>query len=329
MKPKVSVSIVTYNQASLIQQAIESVLMQETNFDFEILIGEDDSNDGTRDIVKEYQARYPEKIRAFFHSRKDVLYIKGRPTGRRNFLNNWKQARGQYVAYLDGDDYWTSPRKLQKLADHLDAHPEQSMCFHNVVITYADGSPDQPFPFKVKKPVYTLGDFLAGVFHVPTCSFMLRHLIGEFPAWYYEMQVGDMPLIVLTAQHGDIGFLDEVMGAYRIHPGGIFTQGNFPNRTLSNERAQSGLEGFIEYCQAVNKHLNYKYDKILRKRISEVCYDLVWLCQRQENWRGMRRYLMQAVKASPFSRTAPFNYIWKAALIAFFPRFYSFVKSAK
>jgi len=78
---KVSVSITAYNHEKFIAQAIESVLMQETDFDYEIIIGEDDSTDRTREIVKAYYEKYPEKIRLFLNDRKNVIYVDGRATG--------------------------------------------------------------------------------------------------------------------------------------------------------------------------------------------------------------------------------------------------------
>src|SRR5690606_24113344 len=121
---KLSVCIQTYNHAPYIAQALDSVLMQETDFDFEILLGEDESTDGTREICQEYARQHPDKIRLFLNSRENVIYINGRPTGRWNFMNNLRHVRGEYVALLDGDDYWTDPRKLQKQVDVLDASPE-------------------------------------------------------------------------------------------------------------------------------------------------------------------------------------------------------------
>ena len=97
---KASVSLITYNQAAFIAQAIESVLEQQTTFDFELLIGEDDSSDGTRDIVRQYQARYPGRIRLFLNDRKNVVYVNGKPTGLWNFANNIRNTRGEYVALL-------------------------------------------------------------------------------------------------------------------------------------------------------------------------------------------------------------------------------------
>lgn len=130
----VSVCFLTYNHEKFVAQALDSVMMQEMDFDYEIILGEDESQDGTREICIEYARQYPDRIRLFLRSRKDVIYINGRPTSRFNFIENWKAARGKYVAMLEGDDYWTDPLKLQKQADYLDNNPDCTLSFHNALI---------------------------------------------------------------------------------------------------------------------------------------------------------------------------------------------------
>ena len=98
--PKVSVCVQAYNHASYIAQALDSVLMQETDFDFELIIGEDESSDGTREICIRYAEQHPDRIRLFLRSREDVIYINGRATGRYNFVENLRAARGEYIALL-------------------------------------------------------------------------------------------------------------------------------------------------------------------------------------------------------------------------------------
>ena len=201
MDPKVSVSIITYNHERFIAQAIDSALMQRTNFDYEILIGEDDSSDGTREIVELYKQKHPEKIRLFLNDRKDVIYIDGKPTGRWNLVNNLQHARGEYVAWLEGDDYWTSPQKLQRQVDFMESHRDCALCFHAVMRCYEDqhGSLEAPGPSLSKKR-YTIRDLLERNF-VAACSVLFRNrLFGDFPPWYYTVPRGDWPLHILNAR---------------------------------------------------------------------------------------------------------------------------------
>ena len=129
---KVSVHMITYNHEKFIAQAIESALMQQVDFDYEIVIGEDCSTDRTREIVVAYQQRHPDKIRLLLHEQNVGVSL--------NDIRVYRACRGEYVAWLEGDDYWTSPHKLQKQADFLDSHPACSACFHPVTVFFEDGS---------------------------------------------------------------------------------------------------------------------------------------------------------------------------------------------
>ena len=120
-----SVYIITYNHERYIAQAIDSVLMQKTNFEFEIVIGEDSSTDNTRDIIQSYISRYPDKIR-LITSNKNV-------GAGRNAVRTLKACKGKYIASLEGDDYWITKDKLQKQVDILEQHSNYSMCFSNII----------------------------------------------------------------------------------------------------------------------------------------------------------------------------------------------------
>ncbi|MFT4855601.1 MAG: glycosyltransferase involved in cell wall biosynthesis [Algoriphagus sp.] len=126
--PLVSVCIPTFQHYQYISQCIDSVLDQKTNFLFEIILGEDQSNDGTREICKAYAVKFPEQIRLFLRKDEDKIYIRGRKSGRSNYLENFRSARGKYIAMLDGDDCWIRNDKLQNQVNILEAHPEAFFC---------------------------------------------------------------------------------------------------------------------------------------------------------------------------------------------------------
>ena len=222
---KVSVSIITYNHERFIAQAIESALAQEGKFDYEILVGEDQSSDRTRQIVCDFAARYPDRIRLHLH---DYPKDYARTNGRRNFVNNILNARGEYIALLEGDDYWTDPLKLQKQVEFLERHPECCACFHNVrVLDEEAPEPARIFhPAPLKKKFFALSDIVSSHF-IPTCSTMFRNgLYPSFPDWFYQTPMGDWPLHVLNAEHGLYGYIDEVMAVYRVHSAGMWSGSN-------------------------------------------------------------------------------------------------------
>lgn len=219
---KVSVCITTYNHAPYIAQAIESVLQQRCNFDYEMLIGDDDSNDGTRAIVEQYAANYPEVIRPFYHQTADKIFIRGRMTGRRNFANNLQQARGEYFILLDGDDYWSSPDKLQQQVDFLEQNPEFAAHFHNARCIDADGNDLGGNAVFLEQQRFTQTDLLIAN-PVPTMSCLMRNPgFSSLPAWFYQTDMGDWPVHLLVSAKGDYYFQDVNWAVYRIHAGGIW-----------------------------------------------------------------------------------------------------------
>ena len=126
--PKVSVATRTYRDEAFIGDAIEGVLMQEVDFPVEMVIGEDCSPDRSRDIILGYMERYPGFIQ---------LSDYGQNLGAgQNFQTTVGRCRGEYIALLDGDDYWTSPHKLQKQVDFMEDHSEFSMCFHTTNLVH-------------------------------------------------------------------------------------------------------------------------------------------------------------------------------------------------
>lgn len=314
--PKVSVSLITYNHAPYIAQAIEGVLAQRTNFEVELLIGEDESTDGTRDIVRDYAAKHPDRIRLFLHERKDVLHIRGKPTGRRNFGNNLREARGEYVALLEGDDFWTCPDKLQRQVDLLDGDREAAICFHDADVLDEDGNTKHR-DFGGARDRYELEDLLSQAVLMPTCSVLYRNgLFGELPAWWWQLGFGDLSLHVLNAARGHIRYIDEVMAVYRIHRGGVW----------SGRRQREKTEIALEFYEVVNEFLDFRYDALIRNKISMLHYDLVWSYQCEGDRAKMREHLRQAWRAAIFNPQTPRAYALKATLLAFVPGLHRFAR---
>lgn len=224
--PMVSVCVPTYQHAKYIRSCLDSVLMQNCSFPFEVIVGEDESTDGTRDICIEYTQKYPDKIRLFLHSRENNISINGRPTGRFNFLYSLSKAGGKYVALCEGDDYWTDPYKLQKQVNFLEANGDFAICYHNLRVEYEGGDHGGQLPSLANSPyqkeVTGIEDLAFGNY-IFTASCMFRNnLFNEFPDWVCNTPVGDYVLHMLNAQFGKIKYLNDVMGVYRVHKGGLW-----------------------------------------------------------------------------------------------------------
>jgi glycosyltransferase involved in cell wall biosynthesis len=317
--PKVSVSLITYNHARYVAQAIESVLAQVIAFPFELIIGEDDSDDGTRDIVQEYARRHPEKIRLNLHSRASNISYGGRPTSRHNFVTNIRSATGEYVAMIDGDDFWSDPEKLQRQVEFLDSHPGCSVCFHRVTIVNEEGNEIGKMPLVgPDQSTFTLADLLRRRFFAKAPSVMFRRgLFGEFPEWYFRCPVSDFPLHVLNGLRGDFGYLAKEMGAYRIHAGGIWSANNAMSDldTASvDPRKVRQLTSVIHMYQILEEALAPRCGDELREGIAFYGYQLAHLYRHAEDWRALRSTLWTVWKSRPFPREV--SYLSLLALLA-------------
>ena len=256
-EPKVSVLIIAYMHEKFIAQAIDSVLTQETDFPFEVVIAEDNSPDNTRKIIEGYEQRHPDKVRLL--AREQNLGML------RNWVDAYGTCRGKYIAALEGDDYWTSPRKLQMQVDALDTHPDWVICFHNVRCFYEDGSQEPFLKYSSGfREVHTLDDLLdmSGNF-IRTCSVMFRSgVVPSFPEWYFSLAMGDWPFNIMLARYGKLGYIDQVMADYRIHAGGAWT----------SKDELSGMEAILEMFGKIRQILDgdragYVTDQMMKRYV--------------------------------------------------------------
>lgn len=251
-EPIVSVICITYNHEKYIRDAIEGFLIQKTRFPIEIYIHDDCSTDNTPRIIQEYAGKHYKLIKPIYQS------VNQYSLGKKITPIVLPYCTTKYIALCEGDDYWTDPFKLQKQVDFLEKHPECALCFHavGIISEIAGQGPRIATPHK-KKTIYTLKDLLRGNF-IHTCSVMFRRgLFGEFPNWFYRAAAADWPLHILNAQHGDIGYIDEVMGVYRIHGGGIY----------SSKKDIDQVQGMIETYPFINAHLNFRYNFLIKSRM--------------------------------------------------------------
>lgn len=217
----VSICVQTYNHADYISDCLNGILKQKVNFDYEIILGEDDSTDNTRIICQEYAEKYPDKIRLSLRRREDVIYINGKPTGRYNFIENLKQCKGKYIALCEGDDYWTDELKLQSQIDVLESNSKASGSFHDTLFLI-QGSEEKKRNWRnYTKINFSFKDTIAtkALFH--TSSFVFRRNCLNFPDWFTKIQSGDMALFSIIASKGDLIRVPKTMSVYRKNETGI------------------------------------------------------------------------------------------------------------
>jgi len=217
---KVSILCIVYNHVKFIRHALDGLVMQKTNFPFEVIVHDDASTDGTTDIIREYEQKYPDIIKPIYQT--ENQWQRGVKIGQK-FI--FPRIRGKYVTMNEADDYYIDENKLQKQVDFLDSHPECSMCFHPVKVIWDDNrEPEKIFPsadYIWHKKILTLQDLLKHNF-IQTNSVMYRwyDVSTEWPKC--SILPADYMLHLLHAQYGKIGFIPDVMSVYRRNAGGIW-----------------------------------------------------------------------------------------------------------
>jgi glycosyltransferase involved in cell wall biosynthesis len=252
--------MITYNHEQYIRQSIEAVLSQVTNFDFQLVIGEDNSTDSTKAICHEFAERYPDKIKLITASANVGMS--------KNFLRSYKACEGKYIAFCEGDDYWTDAHKLQKQVDFLEANPNYCACFHNVQMKEertgtlgaerTSESDNWILHKSLAKDSFDTTDLL-GPWFIPSLSVVfVNYSSFDLPGWFHNCPFGDLPFMLLLSLRGNFKYLDEVMGVYRIHNSGA----------TAAHKAYDKIIMMVYIYASFDIHTNYKFHEAIRKGVA-------------------------------------------------------------
>lgn len=255
-EPLVSVITLAYNHGRYIGQCLDGLVMQKTDFPFEVIIHDDASTDNTAEIIREYESRYPDIIKPVYQT--ENQYSKGVSIGA-TYL--YPKARGRYIAECEGDDWWTDPFKLQKQVDFLESHPAYSMCCTGYSsYRMRDGlvRPGSGKAFDItmrrlmkKNPIGTL----TVMFRKGLLDEYQRDLLPEMPGF----RIGDIPLWIFMASKGKVRKLADVTAMYRIL-----------DSSLSHSDDFSRQYEFILECSRIrlwmNSFLGLHYSFFLKRR---------------------------------------------------------------
>lgn len=269
---KLSVSLITYNHEEYLAQSIESILNQKTDFDFELVIGEDCSKDNSRQICLEYKEKYPDKIRLILHD-DNVGILK-------NFLGNISYCKGEYVALLEGDDYWIDEYKLQKQVDALEADVDKkhAFCFHNVKLLFDENveGNNRLYNSSKTKETYVASHLIENDWFAHTSSLMIRNgLIDQFPEVFYTFKSGDIPLGIYLSQFGSALYLPDVMSVYRKNEGGITIKRSVDYSLVFKE--------YIRMYGILDKEMQFEYADSFKKMIAKQYLNLLkWNVEKKE-----------------------------------------------
>ncbi|WP_242851272.1 glycosyltransferase [Clostridium sp. DMHC 10] len=251
-----SILIITYNHEKHIEKAIESVRMQKFFYDYEIIVADDSSTDNTVNIVSRYKAIFGDKLKIF--SNPQNLGIT------KNYKSAFSKCSGDFIAVLEGDDYWSSDMKLKLQMDFLINHPECSMVFNKIIAAFPNNLniPIQQFPDNVMYLLFNTSDLVKNNFIQNFSGCMYRaSVIRNIDNSLYDMLVYDWMINIVVSQYGLIGYLPQ---SASVHP--ILDSGTWSGRS-EFEQLNTTLNCIDKY----NSFLGYKYNKEFIENKSKIC----------------------------------------------------------
>lgn len=251
----VSVICLTYNHEKYVKECLDSIVSQRTDFLFEIIVHDDASSDDTQKIIRDYVSEYPDIIKPILQT--ENQYSKGKSIVKDIML---PKCQGRYVAFCEGDDFWTDELKLQKQYDAIKRRPDCLMCVSTVRDVSEDGTPlESTHPSKkIKSQYFETEDFLklaSQEYAFQTTSYFIeREAYNEFiynpPEFRKAAFVGDWPVQLYFCTKGSICYINDEMSCYRRNVPGSFTDGKSLSRQIKiNQSLVKMIELFDDYTE--------------------------------------------------------------------------------
>lgn len=257
----VSVICTAYNHEKFIRDALEGMVNQNTTFKFEVIVHDDASTDHTADIIKEYEEKYPDSIRAIYQKENQFTKCHIYPT----YL--FPQVKGSYIAFCEGDDYWIDSLKLQKQVDFLESHKDYSMCMHNAIrLNYETGEQNRMNTFSESGTYDQSMQILAGLgTNFPAfASYVLRaDWLKQAPSFFFDMNVVDYPIRQYYANVGKVYYFQECMSVYRVATPSSYMKMTASSQSFYNKYTVS----MIRFFEQFDRYTDRKYHKILKRKI--------------------------------------------------------------
>ena len=249
----VSACVIAYNHEKYITQALEGAQAQQLTYPYEIVVGDDKSPDNTLSIANDIAAS---------DSRIKVLEREKNLGMHENWRATIAACKGEYIALIEADDYWTDSRKLQKQVDLLESKPEMAVCFHysDVVFENSDQK-NSPLQNRLDKKEFTIEDVILRPWFIPTASIVFRKSMLRDLSWTNGLSSIDIPLLLTLADNGNLELIEEQMGAYRIHPMGVSEQTWGKRQKVFEFSANLLFQGF-------NKVSKGKYQTLINRRLA-------------------------------------------------------------
>jgi len=277
----VSVSCLAYNHSKYIRQCLEGFVNQKTNFKFEVLIHDDASTDGTQDIIREYEEKYPEIIKPIYQT--ENQYSKGVKISYRYI---YPRARGKYIAICEGDDYWCDENKLQMQFDFLQKNLDYSACVHNTkILNCKTGEEKIKLTKTIDETLSTEQVLFNTVKEFHTSSVMFRKSFIQIPDELALSWCGDCSRAVYLALCGKVFRFAKVMSVYR-----FFAEGSYTERTekLPVTVIINRYMDMILFYRNLDRLSNYKYHNALESRINEKEFEILML--KKDYKKALKKY---------------------------------------
>ncbi len=277
LKPEVSVLLIAYNEEAYIEQAMESILNQRTNFPFEIICHDDASTDKTPEIIMRYVKKYPGIVVPVLQKENQVR------EGKRNIIVDFMYplVKGKYVSYCDGDDYWIDPDKLQKQYDFLENHSDYNCCLHNFRFLYEENGKQKSAECGSSDREIVMGDIIPWhskkIPQIGTAMFRLSAAHPR-PELFYKIgggkdslrPISDMPLYVYLALNGKIMYLADEMSVWRRRLRGTWGNG------APKDRFIRFTEDEIRFYKELDAYSQYRYTDQIKLAINQLMYHICW-----------------------------------------------------
>lgn len=261
MKPLLSICCITYNHEKYIADAIESFLMQETSFSFEIIIHDDASTDNTPLIIKQYEMKYPNIIRCIYQT--ENQYSKGnKPLT--DFL--LPLVNGKYIATCEGDDFWIDKHKLQKQVNFLEKNQEYNMCFHKVKVVNTEKKFCGRYVGELgeKSREVSIKDVACGgIVHVSSRVATVDFYRKDRPEWIKNARHGDYASALYMSAEGRVFYISETMSAYRIGVEGSVMTKFRDNYSKKNDISYH--KNRIETLNMADEYYSYKFNQQIKE----------------------------------------------------------------
>ncbi|WP_332846878.1 glycosyltransferase [Pseudomonas lactucae] len=255
---KLSILLVTYNHEKYIRQALEALFKQAVEGQLQLVIADDGSSDGTLDIIKEFEGRDPRFTFKYLVNNVNLGITK-------NYQRGFAQCDSEYIAVLEGDDYWISPKKLSRQLEFLEEHWECALCSVNYWVYEEDRSQFTPrVPVTSSYRIIGARDLIADnlVGNFSTCMYR-KSALDELPPGLFEIRSYDWIVNICISRTSLIGFLEEPMSVYRLHSNGVWTQTSHINKLKIQ------LEVIPAYNALTNNVFNLEFE-VLASRLRHV-----------------------------------------------------------